>query len=565
MDKTNNRRNIITFSKTFLSCYTKAEEYYQKGAYGDALQEANNAYSIEYNADVLLLLAEIYMEKGCYDLVLICACKVLALGKLDSIKRERLFLLIPRVLIELGQNYASVFYILRNSTEIADVLSKILPPDQNLEAMLDKEMKALLEGGQDEDEETLVFADRKREQYNEETMTRAMKLINDGELTDAKYLLMSLYDTGSKTYKESQRFLSYLYATENNLDKAVETLYAEFKKDKRDSEWIYAVDNMGKQYKPLAKQMLEEFVPSEQKDSMYEAIRISCWNEYDELAYKFASELSSRYPNDIKCSILKIFAKWNFENSIETKNELLKLLYTARAYYPAKYIARLRFPKRFDLNFDDLPFELIPKLSRNVLKAVYDYKDGEDYVDLLTAVIFLVRNVCNDEYSLSDRMIYAIEVIGGQFQLDLYKQITASPKVHMETQKYAIEQLVHRFRKGTFFYNNEGFIMEITLRVPPSYDDFSPKLKEEYQKAFSMMAEFDNTFEKQLSEIFEKAYLKDLIYEFPKSSVFSFIVGYYLVMKKSPDSVIEFCKNAGINNATYKKHATKLQELLNHE
>lgn len=559
---TNKKNSIINFSKTFISCYNKAEEYYRKGAYDDALQEANNAYSIEYNADVLLLLAEIYMEKECYDLVMLCSCQVLALGNLDKEKRERLFLLIPRALIELGHNFASVFYVLRNSPEISEALSKIVPQNQTLDGMLEKEIKSLLESQDEEEKSKLVLSERKREEYNEETLNRAVNLISDGELTDAKHLLLSLYETDTKDYREGRRFLAYVYATEGDTDKAVDILYGEFQKDKTYSDWIDSVQGMGEKYSEQTRKMLEEFLPSERKSSMYEAISIACRCGYDDLAYKYAEMLSSTYPDDIKCGMLRILAKWNCESTSETKRELIQLLYTAKVYYPVKFIERLRFPDRFDLRFNDFPFELIPKLNRNVLKAVQSYNDGDDYSELLSAVMFLMRNVCQDNYTLVDHMIDEIQNIGGQFLLDLYKRITTMPKIHPEIQKYAIEELVDRYRKGKFFYNNEGFIMEITLRVPPSYEDFSIRLKDEYCRAFSLISEFDNRFQKHLCEIFEKIYLKDIIGEFPRNSKFSMIVVYYYIMKKTPEALTDFCRSMNINKEKYKEYALKLKSLL---
>lgn len=558
-----NGSHIINFSKPFSSCYTRAKEYFQNDEYDDALQEANIALSLDYNADVLLLLADIYMEKECYDMVMSCACQVLALGNLDQKKRERLFLLIPKALSEMDEGFASFFYILRNSPDIAETLAKVLPDEESLESIIGREMSSILEEDKNrEDDNFLVLADEKREKYNEETLGRAMDLVSKGELNGAKFLLKSLYDNGSSNYLEGVRLLSSLYANEGNTDKACKLLYDEFQKNKTNSDLLSAVYEMGEDYRLILSEMLNDYVPTDDIDSVLEAISIASACGEDYIALNIAEELNDMYFDDAKCNITRILAKWNCNNDPEVKKELMRFLYLMRAYYPAKYIEKITFPERFDLSFIEFPNELLPKLSRVVQKAINDYVEGDDYNELLTAVIFLIKNLKGKNIKYVDNMIYTIEVFGGQIMLDMYRRITSTAYIHPEIQKYVIEQLVDKYRRGTFFFNNEGFIMEITLRVPPSYDDFSPREKYEYCKTFSLMAEFDNTFEKQLSEIFEKIYLSNAIFKFPRNCEFSLIVGFLLVMNKSPESVHEFCKSMSINQATYKKYAEKLKSIL---
>lgn len=559
---TNTKSNILAFNKSFFHCYEKAKEYLEDGLFADALLEANNALDMECNAEILILLGEIYYKMQYDEMALHCGCQILGTAKPNEEIRNKLVKLIPVTLSELGHTFGAFFYLVNNSKELSKPISEAVPLEEIQEEVQNLIQKELEEDGENNEFPHLCFADEKKEAYNKDTFKRAFDLVQSEEWSDAKYLLNSMYEN-TKYYSDGRRLLALIFSNEGDSEKASRILEEEFEKDKTNSAYIIDAYDLGKEYFPLLKKMIDEFVIGENEDAVLDVINIANLARFDDKALELAEELCETYSGDIKPIMLKVFAMWNLGKVEEAKHELFKLLYSFRFYYPAQYIKKIRFPKRFSLDFSDLPIELLEKLNNAVIKTLLSDEEQIKEEETLRAIIFLLKN-SDEDFDCVD-LLHAIELSGEKNEIIVYKRIASTFSMPYEIQKYAIRMLVDKCRTGTVQYNNDGLIMETRLCVPPSYDDFPPRLKEEYGLAFALFAEFDNKFSKTLMEVFERIYLKRLLYYFPQKGKLSRVVEYLIILKKVPDALYDFCARFDISYDEYNTLAVKLQTMLDEE
>ena len=199
-------------------------------------------------------------------------------------------------------------------------------------------------------------------------------------------------------------------------------------------------------------------------------------------------------------------------------------------FYPTDLLRTV--PDRYDLCFTTIPCELLAEVVMYVAEVLAATPDCRED-DIVRDIYLLMAHGFPEDYK---------QAVFGWFQawtdaasLEFAANLLAEPLAEPDARRLAMHHLLHYRRRGRVNVARHYLCELYSLRVPPSYDDYSAALQRSYAYAFYDMATFGLHNERKLGKLFEQLYLAgfDVGYS-PEMAAFAVLVAGGIAPKKIP-------------------------------
>lgn len=540
----------LTFTIDYTDCYNMAVEYMELQEYQSALTLANNAYSQSPTREILLLLAEIYTKLHNYEMALNCVSAFLYQYNPTPDEVDSLLESAPKSLRATDRIFSCISFLTKFGA--ADRL-----PDVSFNVLKD-EIDRLM--SIDDYDENLYFSDDERIDYNQKALREATNYANNGEYQKAIDVISDMYDQETVGRENRKTLLASCYLEIGEKQKAFEIFKDLYLNDKTNSGYLADILCLGDEYKEELKDLLNQFVVTDNSTSLQRAAAVASELGDDEKAFELVNRLYYTNKGNVHYEVMRAFAMWNLGKTEEAKKYFMQVMYANRIYYPVEFFKGLRYPDRFSLDFIELPKEILKKLYDKVKRGLNDFDENIKSPEYRQAFFYVLTSP-DDLFDLTSLMS-ELDNSESREVIPLLKKVISDLTLPKYVQKFALHLIMYKCRKGNIVMNNDGVYVQISLKTPPSYDDFSEELKHEYCYAFSILAEFDEKFGKRLTKVFEKIYLRKYFELFPKAYTLAETVTYMIIMEGAPMFLKSFCRENLMNLETVRPMAASLSKLL---
>lgn len=467
-----------------------ANDCLENDEFNEAIMHANNAYDLGKEREIFFILPQAYYSLDNQDMALASVSELMASYKVTRSDLEYLSGVIAGSLEDRGRLLAAYFFLNKYGEETEDDLTQ---------TFLEDGYKDFIERAYEMRGPKLEFSDTERLHYNAETLLRAHKMMADSDYKGAMHLIKSLYDTEADRY-ERIRAEAICNDGLNNTEKVLE-LTRKALEIKPTIGILPDILHYNNRY-PQVVELLKYFRFSDDSATMEDVASLA--NRYG--AFDYAKNVVERliiaHPNAIKYRIMKALINWNLGDKEQSKKTYFALLYTMRLKYPVDYIARLRFPDFLEIG-KNVPEVLDKRIYRMVTKELAQINKKKLSNELKRAIIYLFTD---DNFDLGVEMIGYFDNINLEDEFYILKRLISDINTPKRLKKFLIKALILKGHKGKFFYNADGYILQLNIKRPPSYEEYGEGLRKAYADSFAMLADSENTCTKHLIKMYEKLF-----------------------------------------------------------
>ncbi len=537
----------IAFSISKEDYIDMANDCLENEEYNEAIMHANNAYDLGKDREIFFILPQAYYCVDNQDMSLTALSELMASYKVTRSDLEFLSGCIAGSLEDRGRLFAAYFFLNKYGEEIDDDLAQTIIEDS---------CRDLLQRAKEMREPKLKFSDVDRVHYNAETLIRAHRLMADSDYKGAMHLIKSLYDTESDKF-ERIRAEAICQDGLNNTERVLE-LARQALSIKPTVGTLPDFLHYNNQY-PEVIELLKYFKFSDDSSTMEDVASLA--NRYGVFDYAktVVERLIVAHPNAIKYKVMKTLIRWNQGEREQSKKAYLSLLYTMRIKYPVDYISRLRIPYFLEIN-KIVPDVLDKRIYRMVVKELSVNHNKKLSNELKRAVVYLFTD---DNYEYGVNLIKYFDKLNAEDEFYILKRLNSDINTPKRLKKFLIKTMIQNGHKGKFFYNANGYYLNINIKRPPSFEEFDDGLKEAYADSFAMLAESENAAHKDLVYIYERIFeLGDYIYT--ELSKLARAAAYMALEESGTKSLFleEYCEFNGINISDIDLEITYIRDFV---
>lgn len=542
-----NNTGTITFSISKEDYIDMANDCLENEEYNEAIMHANNAYDLGKDREIFFILPQAYYCVDNQDMSLTAVSELMASYKVTRSDLEYLSGCIAGSLEDRGRLLAAYFFLNKYGEEIDDDLA---------ETIIEDSYRDIVQRAKEMREAKLEFSDADRVRYNAETLIRAHGLMADSDYKGAMHLIKSLYDTESDIF-ERIRAEAICQDGLNNTERVLE-LARQAIKIKPTIGTLPDFLHYNNQY-PEVVELFKYFKFSDDSSTMEDVASLA--NRYG--AFDYAKTVVERlivaHPNAIKYKVMKTLIRWNQGEKEQSKKAYFALLYTMRLKYPVDYISRLRFPDFLEIN-KIVPDVFDKRIYRMVVKELAGNNCKKISNEFKRAVIYLFTD---DNFEYGINLIKYFDSLNKEDEFYILKRLNSDINTPKRLKKFFIKAMILNGHKGKFFYNADGYYLNINIKRPPSFAEYDDGLKGAYADSFAMLADSENACHKELVYIYEKIFeLGDYIYT--ELSKIARAAAYMALEESGTRSIFleEYCDFNGINISDIDMELTYIREFV---
>lgn len=524
---------IIEFSGTADYWHNQCEEARRLGNYTEALLAARKALHLQDNYDNRMeyadLLAELHQPRW--------SASICLHGEEGDTLEERCdWLELMMDNSARGESLSSALFYhmqlmsLRHGEQATEEWGKSM-----LLQMSD------LEGLGEDTESPLQFAEDIHARQNEKLYERIYQAF-DNEDYDQVCRLWPDAHPDYDYYDEMLFMAGISMAKKGRQDLAARMLWRMFELTDHDARVLYYIDEMAGGMTDEEMQRSLQLVPID--DNAYNqsmaGVCAARHNLFD-MAIDFATRAMQLAPAEPQY-IMRLAAVYGRMGDAKEAHRLQRLLCDLYGDFLPEMVAQWEMPTRVDVHFPALPMQLYEYMWGLVSPAM-----GTDQFALRMQTDASFRQVVrflllDFDQDVRKKSALAKDVATWQTPdgIAFWRDILVEPKLHAMVQFNLLYALFDVVRRGkvrlTCGYVADAF----QLRVPPSYDDFSPQMRRIYVYAFCEMVGNNKHSELRLSRLAEKLYL-NLPEEYYQANIMGYALAQvgHMVDKDALDGVIE--------------------------
>ena len=484
---------MIEFSKDAQYYHQQASIAADQGRWADALFYYRDSLALSFDADVSLDYAYYLKSLRQYDMALLVALP-LTTYDLDPDQKQEWCDFMAELCHE-KLDFAGYIHYMRLSAAL----------EGKDDSIFDKESlrKTFLE---QEEEQALQFSDDAHEAENLNLLRAMLAAYEGGDytLTEALFARMN---PQHEYYPAALYVMAKTLSVVGRTEEAEGYLWPAYEAQGNDPRVIYNL-HAALSLTPQRIQEALNKVDTTSASACGIAAILACHYGLHEDALRYASLSYEAEPANHTYGIRLYVALNNLGRYAEAGEHLRRVVNLYRCFYPVS-ILRLNIRKPMSLDFAFLP-EPMQKRLLSKLKAQTE-KDGF-CTSLLTdstfreGVLFLLSvpfNSKRDPQWLLDQLSTcdAPEVV------ELICQLLVRPNLPAEVRHRLILQLLQRGVHGKISVAIKHFVRAISLKVPPSFDDYSDRLQEAYAYACCDCLYGSQTKTVRIARVAERLYL----------------------------------------------------------
>lgn len=316
-------------------------------------------------------------------------------------------------------------------------------------------------------------------------------------------------DGENEFYVEALFIWGMSLAKTGDVEEGKRKLWEMYGLTKHDSRVLYYLDEMGDGLTDEEMQKgLSALTPDGNKDNMAMASICAYMHALHKTALYYAQAAYDIEPYDVESGLRLAAAYYNLGDRENGDRYYREVLETYAGFFP-RVLADVRLEAPVDLNFDYAPAETYDAVARYVRKL----QEGEYMavlmqtdLDFRECVRFLLTAPNADQVALAKLAGETCEWLtpeGIRFERDLL----IDPATGRTVRFRLLLNLLDKVRKGTVNVTVDWVCETFKLKVPPSFEDFSPDMRRVYGYAYLEMVGQNAHRELKLSKVMEKLYL----------------------------------------------------------
>lgn len=509
---------IINFEQNADFYMDIAESARESGDLRKALRYYKDAVQREPSVYNLTALAIAYQDMNRHEYAVEECFAILSTRRLDDEQMSDIYLLLSNSLGRLGHFMQSWYY-----------LSKRADFDEEIEE--EEDVKDIFEDIYTKIEEStrpqkLVFSNEIREkQYAKcfrESANRFIVGDYDGALDYAEKILPE-----AACYKDSLMLIAKCHVFKSEIGKAKQCWLKALEINPNEGEAINGLAVFNLEDKKT-KKLIKEFNSMREEDIRY-IISAACLKNMFNIAEDFADKLLATDYYNPKYHFIKGAVKYNMGEKTEAENIYKEILSVFNDKFPVEFMMKsFKRHKSISVMFDNIPPELEHRLVNVMAKEMKLYGFKTVFMSSMAfrqGVVYVLEK--NLDATLASMLLKEMKLWNNTAVINTLRSVLLKPDVHFEIRRRILVILLHTLRRGKIRIVNENILTVLSLRTPPSYEDYPEELAISYCNAYAFLATVGIPFERRISRIVEKIYLKDLV--FSSISVLAAAISYACV------------------------------------
>lgn len=542
---------IISFEQNADFYMDIAEVARESGDLGKALRYCGDAVSREPSVYNLTALAMLYQDMNRHEYAIEQCFSILDSGKPDDEELSDIYLLLSNSLGRLGYFMQSWYYLSKRTDFDGEV-----EDEEDIKDIFEELYSKIEENSKTS---KLCFSDELREkQYAScyrESANRYMMGDYSGALEYAKAVAPE-----ASCYKDTLMLMSKCYVYESDIENAKHCWLEALKLNPFEGGAIngLALFNLEEKY---TKKLIKNFDSDKEEELRYAISAASLKGMYD-IADNLATRLLSKDVYNPKYHFIKGAVRFNMGDKAGAERIFKDILSMFSDKFPVEYmLSSFKRHKRLSVLFEHVPPEIVRRIVTAIKRNIADYGFKTAFMSSLAfrqgALYLLEKSL---DAALCVELLGEMQRFANSAVIGLLRTVLLKPDVHFEVRRKILVILLHTLRKGRVRMVNENILTGLSLKTPPSYEDYPRELAIAYCNAYAFLATVGIPFERAVSKLVEKLYLKD-IGVFPVS-VLSAAISYVCIAEQNVFTVENIAGIFDTDAAPIAKAIVAIQEAL---
>lgn len=509
---------IISFDQNADFYMDIAEGARESGDLRKALRYCGDAVSRDPSPYNLTTLAMLYQDMNRHEYAIEECFSIIDGTKLDDEELSDIYLLLSNSLGRLGHFMQSWYYLSKRTDFDADIEDEEDVKDifEDLYSKIEENTKGA----------KLCFSDEIREKQYVKCYRESVNHFVMGDYSGALNCAKPITPDAA-CYKDTLMLMSKCHVYNSDIDNAKTCWLEVLKLNPEEGAAIngLAFFNLEDKY---TRKLIKEFRSDNEEDIKYVISAASLKNMYD-IADNLSDRLLTKDAYNPKYHFIKGAVRFNMGDKAGAENIYKDILTVFSNKFPMEYMLNsFKRHRHLSILFEHIPPEIAKRIATSISKEIKAYGFKTAFMSSLAfrqGVQYLLEKNLD-----AGQCIEVLKELGqwtNSAVIGLLKTVLLKPDVHFEVRRRILVILLHALRKGRIRMVNENIMTGLSLKTPPSYEDYPRELAISYCNAFAFLATVGIPFERAISKLVEKIYLKKL--EFASISVLSAAISYYCI------------------------------------
>ena len=511
---------IIQFAQTASYWMQQYEQALAKQRHDDALRYVHRALQTDTSFAVWFAYAELLHSIELYDMS-VAVCLRYGRQKLSRDQQREWAHLMAENAHATG-NFPAVFHYNR-------LLLSLEQPDEETDEMFYDLVSQFFDEMGDKDEGELRYSEDAHQEQNRAVYDEMIEAYQ----RDDYATVLALYE---EIHPDYDFYTECLFAVGKSqlalglIDEGVATLCTMYMRSQYDARILYHLCDVEGALTPESLAQYLAFIDDSSADNLDVAVMCAGRMGLDDLALQLAQRAYRLAPLNPIVVMRLACAYANVGQGERCRGILQQIMALYPDFYPSDLLRTI--PDRFDLTFSLVPCELTAELVMYVADVLAASPDCRDY-RLSRDIYYMLVQGFPDDYKEAVTTWFEgwTDADSNEFASDLL----AEPALQSWVRQMALFHLLQNRRRGKVNVARNYLCESYSLRVPPSYADYSPALRRSYACAFCDMASFGLHHERKLVRLYEQLYLQgfDVGYS-PDMAGFAVLVAGRIAPEKVP-------------------------------
>ncbi len=503
-----------------------AENAREVGDFRKALRYCADAISRDPSAYNLLSLAMLYQDINRHDYAIEECFAMLATNRLDDELLSDLYLILSNSLGKTGHFMQSWYYLSKRADFDEEIEEEEDVKDifENIYARIEENAKGA----------KLGFSDEIRDKQYAKCYREASSSFFQGDY-DRSLEYAALVKPEASCYKDTLMLMSKCYVYKSDIDSAHSAWLAALKINPNEGGAINGLAVFGIDDK-YTRTLINTFESSREEDICY-AISAACLKNMYERADTLADILLEKDYYNPKYHFIKGAVRFNMGDKAGAERIYKDILSLYYGKYPVEYMLHaFKRHRNISVMFEHIPLEIAHRVVASIRKEIKAYSFKGAFMSssaFRQGVAYVLEK--NLDAALSGELLREMDLWSNSAVIGQLRTILLKPNVHFEIRRRILVILLHNLRRGKVRIVNENILTSLSLKTPPSYDDYPKQLSTAYCNSFAFLATVGVPFERAISKLVERIYLAGT--EFVSVAVLAAAISYICVEDQNVFSI----------------------------